>query len=68
MLYVVPLAVSYDVYRSPWPVRIVKYLSCGMLRWAGHVARIVETRNAFRILVARSEGGIEVEIREGNLL
>jgi hypothetical protein len=26
------------------------------MRWAGHVARIGETRNAYRILVGRPEG------------
>jgi hypothetical protein len=26
------------------------------MRWAGHVARLGETRNAFRILVGRPEG------------
>jgi hypothetical protein len=26
------------------------------MRWAGHVARIVEGRGAYRILVGRSEG------------
>jgi hypothetical protein len=27
-----------------------------MMRWAGHVARIVERRNAYRILVGKPEG------------
>jgi hypothetical protein len=26
------------------------------MRWAGHVARMVETRNAYRILVGNPEG------------
>jgi hypothetical protein len=26
------------------------------MRWAGHVARMVETRNAYRILVGKPEG------------
>jgi hypothetical protein len=27
-----------------------------MMRWAGHVARMGENRNAYRILVVKSEG------------
>jgi hypothetical protein len=37
---------------SPSIVRIVK--SRRKLRWAGHIATVVETRNAHRILVGRS--------------
>jgi hypothetical protein len=42
-----------DLYSSPRNHRIIK--SRGM-RWAGHVARMRETRGAYRILVGRPEG------------
>jgi hypothetical protein len=42
-----------DLYSSPSIIRIIK--SRGM-RWAGHVARIGEKRNAYRLLVGKPEG------------
>jgi hypothetical protein len=42
-----------DLYSSPSIIRIIK--SRGM-RWAGHVARIGEKRNAYRLLVGYPEG------------
>jgi hypothetical protein len=42
-----------DFYSSPSIIRIIK--SRGM-RWAGHVARMGEKRNAYRLLVGKPEG------------
>jgi hypothetical protein len=41
-----------DLYSSPNIVRVIKSRS---MRWAGHVARMGEKRDAYRILVARPE-------------
>jgi hypothetical protein len=41
------------LYFSPSIIRIIKVRR---MRWAGHIARICETRNAFRLLVGKSEG------------
>ena len=35
---------------------IIRNLKSRRLRWAGHVARMEESRNACRVLVRRSEG------------
>jgi hypothetical protein len=43
----------HNLYSSPNIIRMIK--SRGM-RWAGHVARMGEKRNACRILVGRPEG------------
>jgi hypothetical protein len=40
------------LYSSPSIIRIIK--SRGM-RWAGHVARMGEKRNAYRLLVGKAE-------------
>jgi hypothetical protein len=42
-----------DLYSSPSIIRIIKSRS---VRWAGHVARMGETRNAYRLLVGKPEG------------
>jgi hypothetical protein len=42
-----------DLYSLPCIIRIIK--SKGM-RWAGHVARMGEKRNAYRLLVGTPEG------------
>jgi hypothetical protein len=42
----------HNLYSSPSIIRMIK--SRGM-RWAGHVARIGGKRNAYRILVGKSE-------------
>jgi hypothetical protein len=39
-----------DLYSSPSIIRIIK---SRRMRWAGHVARIVEKRNAYRLLVGK---------------
>jgi hypothetical protein len=40
-----------DLYCSPNIVRVIKYSG---MRWAGHIARMGETRGACRVLVRRS--------------
>jgi hypothetical protein len=42
-----------DLYSSLSIIRIIK---SRRLRWAGHVARMREKRNAFRLLVRKPEG------------
>jgi hypothetical protein len=41
------------LYSSPNIIRMIK---SRRMRWAGHVARAGENRNAYRILVEKSEG------------
>jgi hypothetical protein len=43
----------HDLYSSPSIIRIIK---SQRMRWAGHVARMVEKRNAYRLLVGKPEG------------
>jgi hypothetical protein len=43
----------HDLYSSPSIIRIIK---ARRMRWAGHVARIGEKRNAYRLLVGKTEG------------
>jgi hypothetical protein len=43
----------HDLYSSPSIIRIIK---SRRMRWAGHVARMVEKRNAYRVLVRKPEG------------
>jgi hypothetical protein len=42
-----------DLYSSPNIVRVIK---SRRMRWAGHVARIVEERGVYRVLVGKPEG------------
>jgi hypothetical protein len=42
-----------DLYSSPGIIRIIK---ARRMRWAGHVARMGEKRNAYRLLVGKPEG------------
>jgi hypothetical protein len=42
-----------DLYSYPSIIRIIK---SRMMRWAGHVERIGEKRNAYRLLVGKPEG------------
>jgi hypothetical protein len=41
------------MYSSPSIIRIIK---SRRMRWAGHVTRMGEKRNAYRLLVGKSEG------------
>jgi hypothetical protein len=43
----------HNLYSSPNIIRLIK---SNRMRWAGHVARMRETRNAYRILVGKLEG------------
>jgi hypothetical protein len=43
----------HNLYCSTSKVRIIKSKE---MRWAGHVARMGEKRNAYRILVGKPEG------------
>jgi hypothetical protein len=42
-----------DLYSSPIKIRIIK---SRRMRWAGHLARIGQKRNAYRLLVGKPEG------------
>jgi hypothetical protein len=44
-----------DLYSSPSIIRIIK---SRRMRWAGHVARMGEKRNSYRLLVGKPEGKI----------
>jgi hypothetical protein len=35
---------------------IIRIITSRKMRWAGHVARVEEKRNAYRILVGKPEG------------
>jgi hypothetical protein len=43
----------HDLYSSPNIIRIIKSMR---LRWAEHVARMGEKRNAYRLLVGQPDG------------
>jgi hypothetical protein len=43
----------YDLYFLP---SIIRKIKLRRLRWAGHVARMGEKRNAYRLLVGKPEG------------
>jgi hypothetical protein len=43
----------HSLYSSP---NIVKVIKLRRMRWAGHVARMVEGRGVYRVLVGRPEG------------
>jgi hypothetical protein len=44
----------HNLYSSPCVIRLIK---SRRMRWAGHVARMGETRNTYRILVRKPEEG-----------
>jgi hypothetical protein len=43
----------HDLYSSP---RIIRIIKARRMRWAGHVGRMGEKRNAYRLLVEKPEG------------
>jgi hypothetical protein len=47
----------HNLYSSPNKIRMIK---SRRMRWAGHVARMGETRDAYRILVGKPEGKIQL--------
>jgi hypothetical protein len=64
----------YNLYSSP---DIIRQIKSRRMRWAGHVARMGEGRNVYRVLVGkperkrplgrprrRSEDGIRMDLRE----
>ena len=44
--------IIYDLYSSPNIVRVIKLRR---MKWAGHVARVVEEREVYRVLVGKTE-------------
>jgi hypothetical protein len=48
----------HDLYSSP---DIIRQIKSKRIRWAGHVARMGEERNAYRVLVGKTEGKRPVE-------
>jgi hypothetical protein len=48
----------YNLYSSPSIIRTIK---SRRMRWAGHVVRIGENRNIYRIPVKKSEGKRPIE-------
>jgi hypothetical protein len=47
-----------NLYSSP---DIVRQIKSRRMRWAGHVARMGEGRNVYRVLVGKSEGKRSLE-------
>jgi hypothetical protein len=43
----------HNLYSSPSIIRMIR---SRRMRWAGHVARMVETRSTYRIMVGKPEG------------
>jgi hypothetical protein len=44
----------HNLYASP----IVRVIKSRRMRWAGHVAGVTEMKNAYRILVGKTEGKV----------
>jgi len=42
-----------DLYSSPNTIQVIK---SRRMRWEGHVARMGESRDAYRVLVGKAEG------------
>jgi hypothetical protein len=62
------------LYSSP---NVIRHIKSRRMRWAGHVARIGEERNLYRVLIGKAEGnrplgrprrrwkdGIRMDLRE----
>ena len=43
----------HALYSSP---NLIRSLKSRRLRWAGHIARMVQSRNTYRVLVGKPEG------------
>jgi hypothetical protein len=48
----------HNLYSSP---DIIRHIKSRRMRWAGHVARMGEGRNVYRVLVGKPEGERPVE-------
>jgi hypothetical protein len=48
----------HNLYSSP---DIIRRIKSRRRRWAGHVARMGEQRNVYRVLVGKPEGKIPIE-------
>jgi hypothetical protein len=48
----------HNLYSSPDIIRLIK---SRRIRWAGHVARMVEGRKVYRVLVGKPEGKRQLE-------
>jgi hypothetical protein len=48
----------HNLYSSP---DIIRQIKSSRMRWAGHVARMGEGRNVYRVLVGKSEGKSSLE-------
>jgi hypothetical protein len=48
-----PYEELHNLYSSP---NIIRMITSRRMRWAGHVARIGEKMNSYRILVRKPEG------------
>jgi hypothetical protein len=48
----------HNLYSSP---DIIRQIKSRRMRWAGHVARMGEGRNVYRVLVGKPEGKIPLE-------
>jgi hypothetical protein len=49
-----------DLHALPNAIRLMKART---IRWVGHVAHVEEMRNAYKILVRKSEGGLRGRYR-----
>jgi hypothetical protein len=47
----------HNLYSSP---DIIRQIKSGRMRWAGHVTRMGEGRNVYRVLVGKPEGKISL--------
>ena len=50
------LMVSYRPMHCILRLNVIRNLKSRRLRWAGHVAHIEQSRNAYRVLVGKPEG------------
>jgi hypothetical protein len=55
----------HNLYFSPSIIRIIK---SRRMRWAGHVARMGEKRNVYRMLVGKPEGSRPLDLDVGGRL
>jgi hypothetical protein len=51
----------HDLYSSP---RIIRMIKCRRIKWAGHVARMGDEGNAYRILEGKPKGKRLIDIQK----